>query len=43
MKKISSLLIISLLILGSCGKKGPLTYPGEQKRQKFDKISDENE
>ncbi len=43
MKKTLFLLIVASLIIGSCGKKGPLTYPGEQKRQKFDKISDENE
>lgn len=36
-------ILIAFLIITSCGKKGPLKYPGEQKRPKFDKVIDENE
>lgn len=43
MKRALSLLIILSFVLGACGKKGSLTYPEGQKRQKFDKISDEND
>ncbi len=41
MKKIFCLILLSLLALTSCGRSGPLTYPEEQKRPKFDKVIDE--
>ena len=41
MKKIFYLILITLFALSSCGRKGPLTYEGEQKRPKFNDFSDE--
>jgi predicted small lipoprotein YifL len=37
------IILIAFLTITACGKKGPLKYPGEQKRPKFDKVIDENE
>ena len=37
------LLIISLLTLTSCGRKGPLEHPKDEKRPKFNRVSDELE
>lgn len=37
MKKILLLLVFTFA-LESCGKKGPISYPGEQKRPKFDNV-----
>lgn len=42
MKKIIlSVILLSLLALNSCGKKGNLVYKGEQERPKFDGVYDE--
>ncbi len=41
LKKILCLVVISLLTLTACGRKGPLEYPEGQKRPKFDKVIDE--
>ncbi len=42
-KKFFTLLVLlSFFAISSCGKKGPLEYPGEQKRPKFDQVTDEN-
>lgn len=41
MKRIFCLILISLLTITSCGRKGPLTNPEGQKRPKFDKVTDE--
>lgn len=42
-KHILYILIISLLTLSSCGKKGPLEHPADEKRPKFNRVSDELE
>ena len=36
-KKIAAFLILTF-ILTSCGRDGPLTFPGEQKRPDFDDV-----
>jgi predicted small lipoprotein YifL len=41
MKKILCLLLVSILALSACGRKGALEYPEGQKRPKFDKVTDE--
>ncbi len=40
-KKLSYFLLIFLLTLASCGKKGPLEHLKDEKRPKFDKVIDE--
>jgi hypothetical protein len=42
-RKSLCVILIAFLTITACGKKGPLKYPGEQKRPKFDKVIDENE
>jgi len=37
------LIFLMLFLLGACGRKGELKYPGEQKRPKFDKVIDEKD
>ena len=39
MKKFFTLIILSSLIF-SCGRKGPMEYPGGQKRPNFSKVYD---
>lgn len=39
--KFSSLILILLLALTSCGRKGPLDHPQDEKRPKFDHVVDE--
>ncbi|MDX2083248.1 MAG: lipoprotein [Rickettsiales bacterium] len=41
MKKFFFLILLITIALNACGRKGPLEYPGEQKRPKFDKVIDE--
>jgi predicted small lipoprotein YifL len=40
-KKSLCLVLMIFLTLSACGKKGPLKYPGEQKRPKFENVVDE--
>jgi len=42
MRKIAFLALLLSLILSSCGKKGPLTYPGEREQPIFDHVIDED-
>ncbi len=41
MRKVLLLVLLSSLLLSSCGRKGPLTYEGERKQPDFKKVSDE--
>ncbi len=38
-----SFFIVLLLLVGACGKEGPLNYPDEKKRVRLDGYSDEME
>jgi|GEM_PF-6227535 len=42
-RKSLCVILITLLTITACGKKGPLKYPGEQKRPRFYDVTDENE
>lgn len=37
------LIIFAVMFLNSCGKKGPLEYPGKRDKPEFGNISDELE
>jgi len=41
MRKAFLLILLSSLLLASCGRKGPLTYEGKREKPDFSKISDE--
>ena len=41
MQKISWLILLSILALSSCGRKGPLDHLKDEKRPKFDRVIDE--
>jgi len=41
MQKISWMIFLSILALSSCGRKGPLDHPKDEKRPKFDRVIDE--
>jgi predicted small lipoprotein YifL len=41
MNKISLLIFILSLAMTSCGRKGPLDHPQDEKRPKFDRVIDE--
>jgi predicted small lipoprotein YifL len=41
MKKTSWIIFLSLLVVTSCGRKGPLSHPKDEQRPKFDKVIDE--
>ena len=40
-KSIFCLVLIALFAFTACGKKGPLEHLKDEKRPKFDKVSDE--
>ncbi len=35
------LILLTLIFIGSCGKKGSLEYPGKREKPNFDGVSDE--
>ncbi len=41
MRRVFLLILLSSILLASCGRKGPLTYEGDRKQPKFDKVIDE--